>query len=86
MIELPDWLPSCLLSWFVEIACPFSENTTTRYEEILKNHRLVYKLTKQLKENSLISITWETQGHAKNHESFIAEMMKDGFLEKFEYV
>ena len=68
------------------IACPFSENTTTRYEEILKTHRLRYKLTKQLKENSLISITWETEGHAKSHESFIAEMMRDGFLEKFEYV
>ena len=53
---------------------------------LVHTRRLRYKLTKQLKENSLISITWETEGHAKSHESFIAEMMRDGFLEKFEYV
>ena len=67
------------------ITCPFSPNLSAKYEETLRGCHLTYRLVKQVKENNTLQLVWETQGHAKNHEKYIAEMLNRDQPQKFEY-
>lgn len=67
------------------ITCPFSRNLSEKYEETLRACHLKYRLVKQVKENNTLLLVWETQGHAKNHEKYIAEILNRESLQKFEY-
>ena len=63
----------------------YTEHTPDEYENKLKDHSLRFKRVHQSKQRDVVSITWEVQGRAKNHERFIAAVMKDSTLYSFEF-
>ncbi len=67
------------------ITAPYAENLSTSYEEQFKLNGLKFRLVKHVKEEDVLLLVWETQGHAKNHEIYIAKMLDDDSLNKFEY-
>ncbi|MEI8073621.1 MAG: MgtC/SapB family protein [Bacteroidota bacterium] len=67
------------------ITAPYAENLSTSYEEQFKLNGLKFRLVKHVKEEDVLLLVWETQGHAKNHEIYIAKMLDDNSLNKFEY-
>ncbi len=67
------------------ITAPFAENLSASYEEQFKLNGLKFRLVKHVKEEDVLLLVWETQGHAKNHEIYIAKMLDDDSLNKFEY-
>lgn len=67
------------------ITVPFSPNLSANYEAQFENSGLKYRLVKHVKDNGFLILVWETQGHAKNHEIYIAKMLEDDSLNKFEY-
>ena len=67
------------------VSCPFHEEAASEFELILKEYKLKYKLTKQVKDDTGLLITWEAQGHSKYHDAFICAMLKNSFITKFEY-
>jgi putative Mg2+ transporter-C (MgtC) family protein len=67
------------------ITAPFAENLSASYEAQFKISGLKFRLVKHVKEEGVLMLVWETQGHAKNHEIYIAKMLDDKSLNKFEY-
>lgn len=65
------------------IHCPFSENMISRYEKLLKQYNLKFRIAKQIKEGDNLSITWQVQGHIKRHQRFINAVTKDDSIRKF---
>lgn len=63
----------------------FSKDLSILYEEQFQITGLKYRLVKHVKDNGFLILVWETQGHAKNHETYIAKMLSDDSLNKFEY-
>jgi len=67
------------------ITCPFEHDLSLKYEEEFRSCGLKYRLVKHVKEDATLMLSWETEGHAKNHDTYIAKMLKDNKLKKFEY-
>ncbi len=67
------------------IQCLFSTDKRTKYEELMKQYKLKPRLIKEIKEGNDLSVTWQAQGHAGNHQQFIAFMMNDDTLKQFGY-
>ncbi len=67
------------------LTCPFSEDISQDCENLLKECKLNHKLVRQIKEDAYLLITWETQGHSKNHDRFIAAMLHNASVTRFEY-
>ena len=67
------------------ITVPYTENLSAHFEKSFKNSAIKYRLVKHIKDNGFLVLVWETQGHAKNHDKFIAKMLEDDSLNKFEY-
>lgn len=67
------------------IECVFSAQATHQFECLLNEHSLKYKLTTQIKKENDLSVCWVVQGHADNHEKFIAAVMKDVSIKRFGY-
>ena len=63
----------------------FSLDRKLQHEQLFIQFRLKYKLVKEIKEGNVLSFCWQVQGNAKNHELFIAAMMKDVSVNRFEY-
>jgi putative Mg2+ transporter-C (MgtC) family protein len=55
------------------------------YEDLFEKHHLTCKLTGQVKEDALLSITWEAQGPARGHEKFIEDLLLDDRVKRFEF-
>ncbi len=67
------------------IQCNFSDGKRVHYEQLLNRYQLKFKLAKEIKEGNNLSVTWQVQGHAKNHEQFVAAIVKDETVKRFEY-
>ncbi|MFI5185103.1 MAG: MgtC/SapB family protein [Chitinophagales bacterium] len=67
------------------IECDFSGEKKNHYEKLLRQFNLRFKLVNQSKVGNDLSFTWQTQGHAKNHEQFITVMMEEASVKRFEY-
>jgi putative Mg2+ transporter-C (MgtC) family protein len=67
------------------IRCTYSNGIRQQYEKQLKQHKLGFRLTKEIKEGNKLSVTWQVHGHAKNHQSFISAIQEDENVERFEY-
>lgn len=67
------------------IECKFSAGIQKRYEQAFQQFRLKYKLIKEVKSGDNLSVNWQAQGHEKNHTLFIAAMMTDESVHRFEY-
>ncbi len=67
------------------ITTHFSKNISSNLEANFKLSGLKYRLVKHVKADRIIMLVWETQGHARNHNIYIAKMLEDDTLKKFEY-
>lgn len=67
------------------VKCEFSDGKRIQYELMLKQNNLKFKLSKEIKEGNKLNIYWQVWGHAKNHELFVAAVMKDASISRFEY-
>lgn len=67
------------------IECKFSVGIQKHYEQSLLQFGLKYKLIKEIKTGDDLSISWQVQGHETDHKLFIAAMMADVSVQRFEY-
>jgi len=67
------------------IKCTYFENATDRYETEMKKYQLRFILVRQLKEDESLSLVYEVQGRAKNHQLFVADILKDKSILRFGY-
>lgn len=67
------------------ITISYAENLPKLYEKQIKSCKLKFRLIRHVKDNGVLVLIWETQGHAKNHQVFIAKMLADLSINKFEY-
>ena len=67
------------------IKCAFSEDVIPRFEQLLKQRNLKFKLTNQIKEGNDLTTTWLVQGRAKNHKQFTSIVTNDETIRRFEY-
>lgn len=67
------------------ISCDYSENMRERYEDLLTQYGLHFKLINQTKEGNRLSFTWQAQGDARQHDEFINVIMQDIAAKKFTY-
>ena len=63
----------------------FNEETTLQYEALLQQFHLKCRRIKQIKKGNDLSICWEVQGRAANHQHFINEITKQSTAKRFEY-
>jgi putative Mg2+ transporter-C (MgtC) family protein len=69
-----------------KIVCSFENETLHRYEKLLKDHHLKFKLSRQTKSASdMITGEWVVQGSETNHRHFIRELLKDPTVKAFEF-
>jgi putative Mg2+ transporter-C (MgtC) family protein len=69
-----------------KIVCSFENETLHRYEKLLKEHHLKFKLSRQTKTlTELITGEWVVQGSEANHLHFIREVLKDPTIKAFEF-
>jgi putative Mg2+ transporter-C (MgtC) family protein len=68
-----------------KISCLYSENNVYEIEQLLKTHKLKYRLTGQLKENGMLTTEWNAGGRKSRHESFIKAAMESEQIKRFEY-
>lgn len=67
------------------IRCHYSEEARTPFEQLFIQNNLKYKLSREVKEGNDLNMTWQVYGHAKNHKKFIAAVMKNNDILRFEY-
>jgi putative Mg2+ transporter-C (MgtC) family protein len=82
---LENIIDSLNQSKIYSIQCIFLEESRYQYEQVLIRCNLKFKLTKEIKEGDSLIINWQVQGHAKSHDQFIAAIMKDATIKRFEY-
>jgi putative Mg2+ transporter-C (MgtC) family protein len=67
------------------ITCDYSEPAQQNFEALLKKNRLRFRVIEYSREANNLSITWETQGHLKNHDAFIRAICDDPSIRRFDY-
>jgi putative Mg2+ transporter-C (MgtC) family protein len=82
---LENYIEFLNLARTYSISLPYAENISDYYEKKLKANKLKFRIVKHEKKDGELMLVWETQGHAKNHASFIAKMLKEDSINKFEY-
>ncbi len=82
---LENYIEFLNLARTYSITLPYSENLSDYYEKKLKANKLKFRIVKHVKKDGELMLVWETQGHAKNHAAFIAKMLKEDSINKFEY-
>ncbi|MES1220598.1 MAG: MgtC/SapB family protein [Bacteroidota bacterium] len=63
----------------------YTETAIEEFENRLKQFSLRFKRVHQSKQRDVLSMTWEAQGRAKNHEKFAASIMKDSTVFSFDF-
>lgn len=56
-----------------------------KYEDMLRNHNLKFKRTRQNKNGPQIMGIWVVDGRKKNHDAFIKEILHDDSVIEFEF-
>jgi hypothetical protein len=82
---MEDYIELLNVARTYSITILYSENLSNYYEKKLKSCKLKYRLVRHIKENGVLVLIWETQGHSKNHSIFITKMLEDEKIDKFEY-
>ncbi|MBC7935065.1 MAG: hypothetical protein H7Y86_06870 [Rhizobacter sp.] len=44
----------------------FADGKRGQYEQLLNQYKLKFRLSKEIKEENSLSVTWQVQGHEKN--------------------
>ncbi|MGN6478030.1 MAG: MgtC/SapB family protein [Flavipsychrobacter sp.] len=68
-----------------KIQCTYSTEVKAHFESILRASHLKYILVNELKEGNRLSITWQVNGHVKDHHQLTDVFMNDALAEKVEY-
>ncbi len=63
----------------------YTENIAHTYENIMRQHKLKFKKTSQVKERDVVTITWDVRGNEKNHDVFCNIISNDEMVQRFEY-
>ena len=83
---LEGWIDRVNMIRHYKIICNFENETLHRYEKLLKEHHLKFKLSRQTKSLSdMITGEWVVQGSEINHRHFIRELLKDPTVKGFEF-
>lgn len=67
------------------LKCTYRPGIKSKFEAYLNAGSLKYQLIKELKEAGDLELTWQVYGHLKRHERFIADIMEDADVRRFEY-
>jgi putative Mg2+ transporter-C (MgtC) family protein len=67
------------------VDCPYAADAKEQFETIFRQHWLKFKPLSETKNENELSITWLSQGYAKNHQQFIKVMMEHPAVKRFEY-
>lgn len=67
------------------IVCTYQDETLSKYETLFKKHHLKVLRGRQSKVSEGITGYWLAQGTVKNHESLIAEILKDAEVKEFDF-
>lgn len=60
------------------------EETTGGIERLLQQHRLKWKIVKQVKEENTLTSIYQVRGHAGNHTRFMEDLIRDKKVLKME--
>ena len=82
---LEDYIELLNVAKTYSITIPYAEKISAYYEGKLKSCKLKYRVIKHVKDEGVLILVWETQGHSKYHAIFIAKMIADNSINKFEY-
>ncbi|QEM10536.1 MgtC/SapB family protein [Mucilaginibacter rubeus] len=67
------------------IKCPVSANGIELCENMMRHHRLKFKLIKRVKDGEYIFLTWQLQGRSAKMDMFINSIIDTPAIEHFEY-
>ena len=67
-----------------KITCTYSPATIAHLEEVFNRSVLRAKLVSQSKEGNQLLLTWQVQGHIRNHKELANILMADGLVERLE--
>ena len=65
--------------------CTYSSEVIANIECKLAQYHLKFKMTKMIKEETVITIEFEAKGSVQLHQQFINAMLQDNCFHKFEY-
>ena len=63
----------------------FTNDAVQLYENMMQQHKLLFKRTSLVKQRDIITLTWEVRGAAKKHDEFCSAISKDEMVQRFEY-
>jgi putative Mg2+ transporter-C (MgtC) family protein len=67
------------------ITCVSSGKTALQFEQLMEQNHLKYTLTSFRRNGNDLSLRWSVQGRAENHNQFIAAILNDNSVQRFEY-
>lgn len=68
-----------------KVQCEYTAPARGDIEQLFKLHKLRHRLTRQVKEDNLLTLEWSVQGHKKNHQAFAEAMMNNTKIKRFEF-
>ncbi|MGN7787013.1 MgtC/SapB family protein [Niabella sp. 22666] len=63
----------------------FEKNAKKKLEQLFHNSELKFKLTKQIKEDGLMTTHWQVRGKADQHNAIVTSLESDDTIKRFEY-
>lgn len=67
------------------VTCIYTDDVVERFEQRLKDSRLQFKIEKQVKQGTELSVTWQVQGHEEKHRQLVTAFINDSSVLRFEY-
>ena len=67
------------------IQCSYSSEVIALLESKLTQYQLKFKMTKMVKEETILTIEFQARGSVKLHQQFISAMLQDNAFQKFQY-
>lgn len=73
------------LSRSYRIVSVYDENIFRRYEQLMKECNLRYKISSQGKKDQYMTVIWAVYGKEKNHGEFVKKLLVDETVKDFEF-
>lgn len=67
------------------IICPVGPDMLKKYERLMQEYQLQFRLEKQSRDHEETMGLWEVRGSEKKHKQFIDALHQDNTIKKFEY-
>ncbi|OQP59971.1 hypothetical protein A3860_35605 [Niastella vici] len=82
---IEDWIDKINRLHTYKITCPYHDQVFEKYETLMKQYHLSFRKSKQTRNHTTFSATWDAEGSMKNHNAFIRHMLNEQEVERFEY-